>query len=311
MTSSKSANGANKGVTNDSRKAFVSVILPAFNASAWIEETLQSLVSQSHENFELLVLDDGSTDNTLEIIRRFERQDNRIRVFVQKNMGVIAARNKLLDEARGQYVMFQDADDISTPDRMEKQVELLQANPEAVGVSSWIEYFDSKPGAEIKTRKILRKPERVDVHWPSSIKDALLGFSLPGSTINYNHALVKQLRFRPFFKGSEDVDFNLRLLSLGELMNTQTVQYRCRRHGKNTASRMLYNKIESSVLARVFAYRRYHGRTDLVFGQQTPFLRLFCNGLTVHEFVTSLFLIGRRLVKRLPKYIVNRMCHPR
>ena len=110
----------------------VSVILPTFNRAHSLAASMGSILNQSYREFELIVVDDGSTDKTESVVAAFA--DPRIRyVRLDRNRGVSAARNAGLAEARGQYIAFQDSDDIWLPGKLEKQVEILKAQPPEVG----------------------------------------------------------------------------------------------------------------------------------------------------------------------------------
>lgn len=89
----------------------ISIIIPIYNREQFLKECLESVLQQTHQNFELLLVDDGSTDTSLEIIKSFQEQDNRILVFTKKNGGVSSARNLALDHVTGKYIMFLDSDD--------------------------------------------------------------------------------------------------------------------------------------------------------------------------------------------------------
>lgn len=89
----------------------ISIIIPVFNAGKRLETTIKSAINQTYQDIEIVCVDDGSTDNSLDILRNFEKSDYRIKVIHQNNMGVSAARNKALFEAKGEYIMFLDADD--------------------------------------------------------------------------------------------------------------------------------------------------------------------------------------------------------
>lgn len=104
-------------------KPLVSILIPAFNAQEWIADTLRSAIAQTWETREIVVVDDGSVDNTLAIARRFESKS--VRVFTQKNQGAAAARNKAFSLSQGDYIQWLDADDLLAPDKIEKQMEAL------------------------------------------------------------------------------------------------------------------------------------------------------------------------------------------
>lgn len=108
--------------------ALISVIIPAHNAAAFIDKALQSVLAQSYPQFEVLVVNDGSTDNTADIINNY--QDSRIRLINQINGGLSNARNTGIKEAQGDYLAFLDADDYWTSEKLEKQIALLKQNPD-------------------------------------------------------------------------------------------------------------------------------------------------------------------------------------
>ena len=89
----------------------VSIIVPIYNCSSFLNECIDSILSQSYKNFELLLINDGSTDNSQEIIESYAIKDSRIRFFPQENQGVSVARNKGIQEAKGDFLLFVDGDD--------------------------------------------------------------------------------------------------------------------------------------------------------------------------------------------------------
>jgi glycosyltransferase involved in cell wall biosynthesis len=116
----------------------ISVIIPAYNAEEFIAKTLESVLSQTYQNIEILVVDDGSTDTTAEIIKSFAQKDRRIILLQQSNAGVATARNLAYLHSKGEYIAPIDADDIWYPQNLEKQVECLTKSEPFVGVVySW------------------------------------------------------------------------------------------------------------------------------------------------------------------------------
>ena len=123
---------------NNLNQALISVIIPAFNAENFIVKTLESVLSQTYQNIEVLIVDDGSTDTTAEIIKSFAQKDSRISLLQQSNAGVAAARNLAIEKSRGEYIAPIDADDIWYPQNLEKQVKCLNFSAPSVGiVYSW------------------------------------------------------------------------------------------------------------------------------------------------------------------------------
>lgn len=110
----------------------VSVIIPVFNVEKFIAATIQSVLEQTYQNFELLIIDDGSPDRSVEICQQFK--DSRIKIISQKNRGLAGARNTGIRHSEGEYLAFLDGDDIWLPEKLEKHIEHLENSP-AVGVS--------------------------------------------------------------------------------------------------------------------------------------------------------------------------------
>lgn len=105
----------------------VSVIMPNYNSAKYIEASVQSVLSQTYENFELLIIDDASTDNSVELIRKFN--DKRIKLFInEKNSGAAISRNKGLREARGKMIAFLDSDDVWVKVKLERQIKFMNDN---------------------------------------------------------------------------------------------------------------------------------------------------------------------------------------
>lgn len=121
----------------------VSVIMPVYNGEKYLAEAIESILAQTFTDFELLIVDDGSTDDSAAIIRSYEERESRIRFFqLPRNMGMADARNHGIAAARGDYIAGMDCDDISLPLRLEKQVNFLLAHPEIGGVGTCADVVD-------------------------------------------------------------------------------------------------------------------------------------------------------------------------
>lgn len=120
------------------REPLVSIIMPAYNAARFIRQSIQSILQQSFQDWELLVTDDASTDNTPQILEQAAREDARIRIFLQtQNQGPGAARNHSLSHARGRYLAFLDSDDLWLPHKLEKQLPFMQKQQAAFTFASY------------------------------------------------------------------------------------------------------------------------------------------------------------------------------
>jgi glycosyltransferase involved in cell wall biosynthesis len=188
----------------------VSVVIPAHNAIATIGETLLSVRSQTHRMLEILVIDDGSTDGTANIVHAHAALDSRIRLVRQKHGGVAAARNRGIDEAAAGLVAFVDADDLWTPDKIEKQIAALRKEgPSVALVYTWWARIDA---ASCITGR-LRPTEAGDV----LERLCLVYFVGNGSSILVTKAAIAEVGgFDPSLRarraqGCEDYQFCLRV----------------------------------------------------------------------------------------------------
>jgi glycosyltransferase involved in cell wall biosynthesis len=120
----------------------VSVIIPVYNADRTLLETVDSVQNQTLTNIEIIIINDGSTDRTLDIIQNIS--DARVKVFSYKNGGLPTARNRGIAQATGEFISFIDADDLWTPDKLARQLAALEAHPEAAVAYSWTQTIDEQ-----------------------------------------------------------------------------------------------------------------------------------------------------------------------
>ena len=122
----------------------ISVIIPTFNCEKYIAQTIESVLKQTYRNFEIIVIDDGSTDNTKKVIEKFINS-KKLRYIYQKNSGQSTARNKGIDESSGEYIAFLDADDFWKSEKLEKQVDVLKNKKIGICYTD-VEFMDDKTG---------------------------------------------------------------------------------------------------------------------------------------------------------------------
>jgi hypothetical protein len=123
----------------------VSFVLPCYNSAAYLQATLDSISQQSFKDFECIAVDDGSNDHTLAILQQHAKQDPRFAIITRENRGLIATLNEAIAQAKGEWIARMDADDICHPQRIEKQLQRLQATGSDV-CGSWIRFFGDKSG---------------------------------------------------------------------------------------------------------------------------------------------------------------------
>jgi teichuronic acid biosynthesis glycosyltransferase TuaG len=179
----------------------VSVVLPCYNAAHLVGDAIRSVVAQTYSNWELVAVDDGSSDGSWAVLERARSQDTRVRAIrLASNGGVAAARNAGIDASAGELVAFLDCDDVWLPRKLSAQIEVLEAQQEAVAVYS--AYYRRTAGVE-RMRKV-RVPGQVTY-------ERLLSHNVIGcSTAVYRVSRASGLRFHPI--GHEDFAFWLDLL---------------------------------------------------------------------------------------------------
>lgn len=120
----------------------ISVVIPVYNGENTIKETINSVINQTHKDLEIIVINDGSTDSTLDIIQRIE--DPRLRVFSYANKGLPASRNRGITQAKGEFISFLDADDLWTENKLRSELTTLLVNSQADVAHSWTDYIDEQ-----------------------------------------------------------------------------------------------------------------------------------------------------------------------
>jgi glycosyltransferase involved in cell wall biosynthesis len=164
-------------------KPEVSVVIPAYNAEKYLAETIRSVLDQTYNSYEVIVVDDGSSDGTLEVARSFEP---RIKALAKSNGGPASARNLAIRNSRGAYIAFLDSDDLWTPDKLERQIALLENNP-AVGLT----YSEALMFTEDKGER--KVGERIGFTLNPSFRSLLFGDYIPNSTVMIRRACVDKV----------------------------------------------------------------------------------------------------------------------
>ena len=138
------------------KEDLVSVIMPAYNCERFIGITLDSVINQTYQNWEVIVVDDCSTDITVEIVQGYNKKENRIRYHkLQENSGAAIARNKAIDLAKGKYMAFLDSDDVWFPEKLTKQISFMEANNYGFTCTSYTKIDDQ---CKYLNRTIIAKP---------------------------------------------------------------------------------------------------------------------------------------------------------
>lgn len=187
----------------------VSILLNCFNASNFIEKAIKSVIDQSYQNWELIIWDDGSTDDTLEICKKFK--DNRIKIFTSTpNVGLSQSRIKASQKLNGNLIAILDSDDFYHPQKISKQVEIFTKNPNILICSTWAKFI-------LETGKIVNLFENDEPI--NDIKKKLKFINLlPHSSIMYKKNAAKKVEwYSNDLEYSQDYDLTLKLIGHGDL----------------------------------------------------------------------------------------------
>ena len=171
----------------------ISVVMPVYNRQKYVAEAIDSILVQTYKDFEFIIVDDCSTDQTLNIILTYKKKDQRIRIIKNnQNLGIAISRNKGIDLAQGKYIAFMDSDDISLPERFEKQIEFMDKNPEISVLGTQCEYIDLE-GNFIRIKRVPLLP--IEVRWylyaKSIINPSVMVRSELFKLHNYRHINIK------------------------------------------------------------------------------------------------------------------------
>ncbi|HWE02304.1 MAG TPA: glycosyltransferase [Tepidisphaeraceae bacterium] len=203
----------------------VSVVMPLYNTERHLAAAIDSVLAQTFADFEIIAVDDGSTDGTLDILRRYESRDRRVRVLSRPNTGIVGALNDGLAMARAELIARMDGDDICLPGRFRKQVDYLAAHPECVLVGSQVLLIDPEGSpicAHLQTRYTHEEIDHDHLNrgWPM----------VHPAVMMRREAVDRVGRYREKYKWLEDHDLFLRLAEIGKLANLPDTLLRYRLH---------------------------------------------------------------------------------
>ncbi len=277
----------------------ISVVVPAYNAGRYLRQTLDSVLAQTNRSWEMIVVDDGSQDETAAIAQGYATEDQRVSVHRQRNAGVAAARNAglLCAHPDAWAIMFLDADDVLVPDALQTLSDALSARPEAVGAHGQARFIASsgeptRPGeAEAWGRERFALVDERIVPWPEHLPTTLSVLVLlnrlrtPGCALVRREAVsaVGGFDTDPKAAFAEDYDFWLRLACRGDLLFLDRVVVSYRLHEDNRSG-----NLRRTDDARWYVHRKLAGAPELT-GEQR---RLVKHGLRYARLLGSRYWFG-------------------
>ncbi|MCC5810381.1 MAG: glycosyltransferase, partial [Ectothiorhodospiraceae bacterium] len=193
-----------------SNNPLISVVTPTYNRADYLGEAIESVLAQTYQHFEMLVVDDGSTDQTPELMRRFA-SDSRIRYFQQENQGQSVARNRGIEESKGEFICFLDSDNAWLPDKLESSLAHLKAHPEADVVYGDCITID-EVGKEISRKNMKRHSGNITA---KLLKDNFVSMN---TTMTRSELIKAVGGFNPADRYAEDYGLWLRVSSRGSFL---------------------------------------------------------------------------------------------
>lgn len=216
-------------------KKLISLIMPLYNAENYVEEAIQSILDQTYSNFEMVLIDDCSTDNTMEKVTSFK--DSRIKIiYNNKNMGIAYSRNIGLEFSSGEYIALLDDDDIALPDRFEKQVMLLTENPDIDIVGGGAIWINDKGASISDMLPVLNNPKRLraeilfhNIYWNCEVM--------------FRRKIVEAgYRYEDGYLGMEDYKFWIDLSGIYKMSNVESLVLKHRESMSSETTKVLNQK---------------------------------------------------------------------
>lgn len=256
--------------TMSQKRPLVSVIMPVYNNEPYVKQAVDSILEQTYSNFELIAIDDGSSDGSGKILDSYAKQDGRVRVIHQPNKGLVATLNRGIAESTGEYIARMDGDDISFPRRFEQQVAVLEAHENVVLVAGGFEVIDEDNefiyrevvpaiSADIKRSMLLRNPiAHGSVMFRRSALDAVGMYSDQcGPTEDFE--LWTRLSVVGDFVGLEPTIFRWRVNRKGITSNNNKLQVKIMKEHVNGLWATNFPKVQGTKHLRARGKEYYHG----------------------------------------------------
>ena len=219
----------------------LTVIMPVYNGERFIAESIDSVLTQTFQDFELLILNDNSKDNTLKILQSYQQKDSRIRVINKlENIGPANLRNEAITLAKTEYIALLDADDIAMPTRFEKQMHFLKNNPDYGVCGSWFTFFGDKKHKTVKHQET-HKGLKVQM-----LKNCCIG----NPTVMFKKSHLGELRFENKYVPAEDYALWSQLIAKTKFYNIQESLLNYRWHPNNISQTKVENLKKSEVVIK-------------------------------------------------------------
>ncbi len=267
----------------------VSVCMPAFNAGRFIDEAIASLLTQTFADFELLIIDDGSSDDTLNIAERHAASDTRVKVLRNdRNRGLVYTRNRLLKEASGSLIASADADDVFANTRLQQQVDFMRAHADVGAVGGNVQFRD-------EAGKAIREPSDLDQDDAEIRFFLMLGPCIWNTVTIYRKELLTKVGGYQgcLDGGAEDYDLWCRLSKTTKFANLKSILATVHVHEASVTANEEATKSNIYDVARPML-SEYLGR-DIDRDEAKDLILLFWNGLGTRTDISNVLALARTL----------------
>lgn len=284
------------------QKPLISVILPVYNANGYLPLALDSILNQTYHHFELIAIDDGSTDNSLAILKNYAKKDKRIKVIQNKrNLNIANSLNKAIKLAKGQYIARMDADDISLPQRFQKQINFLLKHPEVVILGGQVRTMDvQSKSLGHKLFPILDRDIRESLYTSNPIQHptAIINkFLLPKNFSWYNPALPP----------AEDYDLFFRLGQFGKYHNLNHFVLKYRQYLGSSTFKNPIKTFSATQKVRKLAVTKYNYKPSPK-AKLINFIQIISVAILPDSLIYPLYVLVRGIespVQIIVNYIAN------
>lgn len=239
------------------KQPLISVILPVFNASPYLKLAIESVLQQTYKKWELIIIDDASTDNSWQIIKSLLEKDPRIKAWKnKKKLGLAQTLNRAVSFARADFLARMDADDLMYPRRLERQIDYLVKHPKLVALGTWLKEINTE-GKEMGERVLPLEHQKI-----YQMMYYVMGLQHP--SIMFNRKIIPQ-NFTWYQGENEvtDLDLIFRLLKYGDFANLPDFLMAYRLHPKNVSLKNIKKTFKQAEAVREKAIKNYHYRPNL------------------------------------------------
>ena len=273
----------------------ISVVMSVYNGQRYLRESIESVLAQTHGDFEFLIVNDGSTDGSRDILAGYEREDSRVRVLDQENRGLTLALIRGCQKARGQYIARQDADDVSLPSRLGAQAAYLARHADVTLLSCWTRFIGPE-GEELSLIERRETPAEATEKMRCMDLSRIQGVSGHGSTMFRRSDYQRAGGYRRQCWAAQDLDLWLRLTDFGLVAFLPQILYLARFTDDCISMRSHAVQLSLAGVILGAAKARQAGRSDEEWLRAAEAVRRPCHRKSRRDRAKGSYFIGKCLM---------------